>query len=60
MNCRVNPEKDSLGQNEVHIPYFRHGTTEEWLKWKSYLHKVILGQGASDDPSKFTLTYRIL
>ena len=37
MKCRVSPEKDSLGQYKVHIPYFHQGTAEEWLKWRSNL-----------------------
>jgi len=42
------------------IPYFKSGTPKEFLKWKRNVEKVISGQGATDGPSKYTLTRRLL
>ena len=45
---------------ELPIPYFKGGTPEEFLKWKRNVEKAISGKGATDGPSKYPLTRRLL
>jgi len=60
LKCKTHPgDRDSATYN-LPITYFKSGTPEEFLKWKRNIEKVISRQGATDGPSKYTLTRRLL
>jgi len=60
LKCKTRPGDPNLAKYDLPIPYFKSGTPEEFLKWKRNVEKGISGQGATDVPSKYMLTRRLL
>ena len=60
LKCKTRPGDRDSATYDLPIPYFKSGTPEEFLKWKRNVEKAISGQGATDGPSKYTLTRRLL
>jgi len=59
LKCKTRPGVADSASYELPIP-LNSGTPEEFLKWKRNVEKAISGQGATDGPSKYTLTCRLL
>jgi len=55
LKCKTRPGDPNSATYGLPIPYFKSGTPEEFLKWKRNVEKAIIGQGATDGPSKYTL-----
>ena len=60
MKCRTLPTEANSPTYDVTIPYFRSGTPEEWLRFRSNLDKVIHGQNATTGPSRYALARKLL
>lgn len=60
LKCRSNAEADDSDQYELAIPYFRSGKPEEFLLFRKNFQKVVVGQGLTTGPAKYTMMRRLL
>ena len=60
LKCRMNPSDSTSQTYDLPVPYFKTGTPEEYLKWRSNVDKGMKGYGATTGPSKYSFTRRLL
>ena len=60
IKCKTTPNSANSATYDLPIPYFRSGSTEEYLKWKRNVNRALTGQGISDGPGKYNLTRKLL
>ena len=60
IKCKTTPNAANSATYDLPIPYFRSGSTEEFLKWKRNVDRALTGQGITDGPGKYNLTRKLL
>ena len=60
IKCKTTPNAANSATYDLPIPYFRSGSTEEFLKWKRNVNRALTGQGITDGPGKYNLTRKLL
>ena len=60
VTLRSNPTDPHSQTYNMTIPFFRHGTPEEWLLIKKTLMKILVGQNITAGPPKYAMARRVL
>ena len=60
IKCKTTPNVANSATYDLPIPYFRSGSTEEYLKWRRNVSRALTGQGITDGPGKYNLTRKLL
>ena len=54
------PNDEGSATHDLIVPYFSTGLSEEWLRWKRDLGRVLQGQNVTTNPGKYNMTRRLL
>ena len=60
VTLRSNPTDPHSQTYNLTIPFFCHGTPEEWLLIKKTLLKILVGQNITAGPPKYAMARRVL
>ena len=60
MKLRLVPTQDKSPTYNLVVPYFKNGTSEEWLKFQLNLNRVFVGQNLTTAVPKYAMVRRLL